>query len=75
MLRELPVRDVMASDVLTFAPGDNVMDAMRTMLVRDVDGAPVVDDEDARLVTPLALRAVHVAPARAEAPPFGETLA
>ena len=43
MLRELPVRDVMASDVLTFAPEDNVMDAMRTMLVRDVDGAPVVN--------------------------------
>ena len=42
MLRELPVREVMVSDVLTFAPGDNVMDAMRTMLVRDVDGAPVV---------------------------------
>lgn len=43
MLRELPVRDVMASDVLTFAPEDNVMDAMRTMLVRDVDGAPVIN--------------------------------
>jgi len=43
MLRELPVRDVMASDVLTFAPGDNVMDAMKAMLLRDVDGAPVVD--------------------------------
>ena len=40
MLRELPVREVMVSDVLTFAPGDNVMDAIRTMLVRDVDGAP-----------------------------------
>jgi CBS domain-containing protein len=47
MLRELPVRDVMASDVLTFAPGDNVMDAMRTMLIRDVDGAPVVDADGA----------------------------
>ena len=45
MLRELPVREVMASNVLTFAPGDNVMDAMRTMLVRDVDGAPVVDSD------------------------------
>jgi len=47
MLRELPVREVMATDVLTFAPGDNVMDAMRTMLVRDVDGAPVVDVDGA----------------------------
>lgn len=45
MLRELPVRDVMATDVLFFAPSDNVMDAMRSMLVRNVDGAPVVDDD------------------------------
>lgn len=43
MLRELPVREVMATDVVTFAPEDDVMDAMRTMLRRDVDGAPVVD--------------------------------
>lgn len=45
MLRELPVRDVMATDVLIFAPSDNVMDAMRSMLVRNVDGAPVVDED------------------------------
>lgn len=45
MLRELPVSELMTSEVLTFAPGDNVMDAMRTMLMRDVDGAPVVDAE------------------------------
>ena len=45
MLRELPVRTVMATDVLTFAPQDNVMDAMRALLLRDVDGAPVVDGD------------------------------
>lgn len=45
MLRELPVRDVMATDVLIFSTDDNVMDAMRSMLVRNVDGAPVVDGE------------------------------
>lgn len=45
MLRELPVREVMATDVLSFAPDDNVMDAMRAMLVRNVDGAPVVSSD------------------------------
>jgi CBS domain-containing protein len=34
----------MTTDVVTFAPGDNVRDAMRRMLVRDVDAAPVVDE-------------------------------
>ena len=43
MLRETPVSDLMVTDVLTFAPGDNVNDAMRALLRRDVDGAPVVD--------------------------------
>ncbi len=43
MLRELPVSELMTTDVLTFSPGDNVQDAMRALLRRDVDGAPVVD--------------------------------
>ena len=43
MLRESPVSDLMVTDVLTFSPGDNVNDAMRALLRRDVDGAPVVD--------------------------------
>jgi CBS domain-containing protein len=43
MLRDVPVREVMSTDVLTFAPDDNVRDAMRALLRRDVDGAPVVD--------------------------------
>lgn len=43
MLRDQPVRDVMATDVLTFAPDQDVMDAMRALLVRDVDAAPVLD--------------------------------
>ena len=43
MLRDRPVRDLMTTDVVTFAPGDDVHDAMRTMILRDIDGAPVVD--------------------------------
>jgi CBS domain-containing protein len=43
MLRELPVSELMTTDVLTFSPSDNVQDAMRALLRRDVDGAPVVD--------------------------------
>lgn len=45
MLRDRPVRDVMTPDVVTFAAGDDVHEAMREMLRRDIDGAPVVDDE------------------------------
>lgn len=44
MLRELPVSEIMTTEVLTFAPGDDVRDAMRELLRRDVDGAPVIDD-------------------------------
>jgi CBS domain-containing protein len=43
LLRDLPVRDLMATDVLSFRPEDNVQDAMRALVVRDIDGAPVVD--------------------------------
>lgn len=49
MLRERPVRQLMTTDVVTFGPQDNVRDAMREMLVRDVDAAPVVD-ADRRVV-------------------------
>ena len=67
MLRELPVREVMTGDVLTFAPGDNVMDAMRTMLVRDVDGAPVVD-ADGTIVGLLSTADLIVEEARVHLP-------
>ena len=67
MLRELPVRDVMASDVLTFAPEDNVMDAMRTMLVRDVDGAPVIN-ADGEVVGLLSTADLIVEEARVHLP-------
>lgn len=67
MLRELPVRDVMVSDVLTFAPEDNVMDAMRAMLVRGIDGAPVVD-ADGSIVGLLSTADLIVEEARVHLP-------
>lgn len=44
MLRELPVRELMTTEVLSFSSVDDVRDAMRALLRRDVDGAPVIDD-------------------------------
>ena len=43
MPRDMLVRDVMTTDVLTFDPGDKVEEATRRLLDRGVDGAPVVD--------------------------------
>lgn len=43
MSRKSPVSEVMTTDVLTFGPDDNVGDAMRTLVERGIDGAPVVD--------------------------------
>ena len=39
-----PVRDVMTTDVLTFAPTDEVTPAMKALVDRGVDAAPVVED-------------------------------
>lgn len=41
------VRDIMTTDVLTFGPEDEVREAMETMIERNVDGAPVVDETGA----------------------------
>ncbi len=45
MPRSTPVRQVMTTDVVTFAPDDTVEEAMRRLSERGVDGAPVVDAE------------------------------
>ena len=42
MSRQSPVSEVMTTEVLTFTPDDNVGDAMRTLVDRGIDGAPVV---------------------------------
>lgn len=44
MSRSSLVSEVMTTDVLTFAPGDAVAEAMATLVDRGIDGAPVVDD-------------------------------
>ena len=43
-LREMPVREVMTADVVTFNPADNVQVAMQQLVERGVDAGPVVDD-------------------------------
>lgn len=42
-LREMPVREVMTVDVVTFAPTDIVQVAMQQLVDRGVDAGPVVD--------------------------------
>ena len=49
MPRTTPVRDVMTTDVLTFAPEEPIQEATRRLMERDVDGGPVVD-ADGRVV-------------------------
>lgn len=44
MPRSMPVRDAMTTDVLTFAPADTVETAMRTLVDRGIDAAPVVEE-------------------------------
>jgi CBS domain-containing protein len=43
--RNSPVRDIMTTDVLTFGPDDGVEQAMRALLERNIDAAPVVDEK------------------------------
>jgi CBS domain-containing protein len=43
LLRDMPVRDLMVTEVLTFTADDDVQDAMRALVMSDIDAAPVVD--------------------------------
>lgn len=45
MPREMLVRQVMTTDVVTFNPDEDVESATKRLLDRGVDGAPVVDEE------------------------------
>ena len=47
LLRDLPVRDLMVTDVLCFRPEESVQDAMRALVTSDIDAGPVVDDDGA----------------------------
>lgn len=44
-VRDIPVRDLMAEEVVSFSADENVRDAMRALLERDVDAGPVLDGE------------------------------
>jgi CBS domain-containing protein len=44
--RSTPVSEVMTTDVLMFAPDDNVGDAMTQLVERGIDGAPVVSSDN-----------------------------
>ena len=43
MPRSTPVRSVMTTDVVTFAPDEPIGDATQRLLEHDIDGGPVVD--------------------------------
>ena len=45
MPRSMLVRQVMTTDVLTFAPDETVQDATRRLVERGVDGGPVIDPD------------------------------
>jgi len=44
MLRDMPVSDVMTTDVVSFTPSENVQTAMQRLVERNVDAGPVLDD-------------------------------
>jgi CBS domain-containing protein len=43
MPRDVPARDVMTTDVVTFAPDEPITDAMQRLVDNGVDAGPVVD--------------------------------
>ena len=43
--RDMLVREVMTTDVVTFGPTDPVQDAYQRLMDEDVDGAPVVEGD------------------------------
>lgn len=44
-LRDMPVSDVMTTDVVTFGPDQNVQEAMVELVARSVDAGPVVNSD------------------------------
>lgn len=39
------IADYMATELVSFAPGEDIVEAMRKLLARELSGAPVVDSE------------------------------
>lgn len=73
MPRELPVTDVMTTEVVTLTPDTSVEDAVALLTEHGISGAPVVD-ADGRLVGVLDDSDLIVAEARLHAPTVVEIL-
>ena len=67
MTQDVPVREVMTTDVVTFAPDEPIESAMATLVDRGIDGAPVVD-ADGNVVGMLSAGDLIVQDARLHAP-------
>lgn len=67
MLRDMPVSDVMTTDVVSFAPDQNVQEAMQQLVARGIDAGPVVD-ADGRVVGMLSTGDLIVEEARVHFP-------
>lgn len=73
MPRELPVREIMTTDVVTLHADDSLEDAVRALVARGISGAPVVDD-DGRLLGVLDDSDLLLSEARVHAPTAIEIL-
>jgi CBS domain-containing protein len=67
MLRDMPVSEVMTTDVVSFSPEQNVQEAMQQLVERSVDAGPVIDD-DGRVVGMLSTGDLIVEEARVHFP-------
>jgi CBS domain-containing protein len=67
MLRDMPVSDVMTTDVVSFTPTENVQTAMQRLVERNVDAGPVLD-EAGRVVGMLSTGDLIVEEARVHFP-------
>lgn len=73
MPREMPVTQIMTTDVVTLAPDTSVEDAVALLTEHGISGAPVVDS-DGRLIGVLDDSDLIVAEARLHAPTVVEIL-
>lgn len=67
MNRDLPVRQIMTTDVLSLTPEQPIKEAMEALVARGVDGAPVVD-ADGKVVGMLSTGDLIVQDARLHGP-------
>jgi CBS domain-containing protein len=67
MNRDLPVSQIMTTDVLSLTPEQSIRDAMEALVARGVDGAPVVDG-DGKVVGMLSTGDLIVQDARLHGP-------